>query len=57
MNQAIEYFEKIWTINHEGRFKLLSPGYKKLSQLENLYQTPLKFISDFSGDVYIVPRK
>ena len=47
MNQAIEYFEKIWTINHEGRFKLLSPGYKKLSQLENLYQTPLKFISDF----------
>ena len=56
MNQAIEYFDQIWTINREGHFKPLSTGFKKLNELESLYQIPLKFIADFSGDRYIVPR-
>lgn len=56
MNQAIEYFDEVLTLDRNGKMTFLEKPPQAIVHLEKLYQMKLKLITDFSKKVYFMPR-
>lgn len=56
MNQAMEYFDQVLTLDRHGKMSILKKPPQAIFQLENLYQMKLKVITDFSQKVYFMAR-
>jgi iron complex transport system ATP-binding protein len=56
MNQAIEYFDEILTLDRNGKMQFLKQAPHAIYQLEKLYQMKLKIITDLSQKAYFMAR-
>lgn len=56
MNQAIEYFDEILTLDQHGKMQFLKKSPQAIFQLEKLYQMKLKVITDLSQKAYYMVR-